>query len=100
MVRPGAGQQVDIFLGDSVTVLDPVTVEARYTPYLAQGGFNQRRQTSLAHFLDTTDVKKSGPVRFDEAFREVSGAQLRPDGPGLMITLQRCSGRSWKPTLA
>src|SRR5438477_6094156 len=29
-VRPGLTQRVDIFVGDSVPVLDPVTVEARY----------------------------------------------------------------------
>jgi len=99
MVRPGAGQQVDIFLGDSVTVLDPVTVEARYTPYLSQVGFNQRRQTALGHFLDTTDIQKSGAVRFEEAFRMVPGVQLRPNGSGLLIELQRAEGQIWNPTL-
>src|SRR5207248_8926771 len=41
-VRPGLTQRVDIFVGDSVPVLDPVTVEARYQPYLARVGFNVR----------------------------------------------------------
>src|SRR5436305_5472274 len=39
-VRPGLTQRVDIFVGDSVPVLDPVTVEARIQPYLERVGFN------------------------------------------------------------
>jgi len=100
MVRPGAGQQVDIFLGDTVTVLDPVTVEATYAPYLSQVGFNQRRQSALGHFLDTTDVKKSGAVRFEEMFRMVPGVQLRSNGSSLLIELQRGEGQIGNPTLA
>jgi hypothetical protein len=98
-VRPGVGQQVDIFLGDTVTVLDPVTVEASYSPYLSQVGFNQRRQSALGHFLDTTDVKKSGAVRFEEVFRMVPGVQLRPNGSSLLIELQRGEGQIGNPTL-
>jgi len=98
-VRPNSVQQVDIVVGDSVTVLDPVTVEAKYEPYLTQVGFNQRRQTALGHFLDTTDVKRSGAVRFEEVFRMVPGVQLRPNGSSSLIELQRGEGQIWNPTL-
>src|SRR5881227_3878198 len=78
-VRPGLTQRVDIFVGDSVPVLDPVTVEARYQPYLARVGFNLRRNTAQGHFLDTTDIRKTGSVQFEELFRMVPGVVLRPN---------------------
>ena len=88
-VRPAAVQDVDIVVGDSVTVLDPVRVVGEYTPYLARIGFESRRQTSQGHFLDTADVKRSGAVRFEDIFRMVPGARIRPNGTGYVVELQR-----------
>lgn len=99
IVRQGAEQQLDILVGDSVTVLDPVTVEGKYEPYLSRVGFNKRRQTALGHFLDTTEINRSGAVRFEEVFRMVPGVKLRPNGSGLLIELQRGEGQIWNPTL-
>ena len=99
-VRPGRTQRVDILVGDSVTVLDPVTVEGRYEPYLAQVGFNRRRNTALGHFLDTTDIQKAGAVRFEEVFRMVPGVVLRPNGSGFLVELQRGQGQIDNPALA
>ena len=99
-VQPGRTQRVDIFVGDSVPVLDPVTVEARYEPYLAQVGFNRRRNTALGHFLDTTDIQKAGAVGFEEVFRMVPGVVLRPNGSGYVVELQRAQGQIDNPALA
>jgi len=89
LVRPDSVQDVDIVLGDSVTVLPPVTVLGEYTPYLTRIGFTRRRETSQGHFLDTADVKRSGAVRFEDIFRMVPGARIRPNGTGYMVELQR-----------
>jgi len=99
-VRPGLTQRVDIFVGDSVPVLDPVTVEARYQPYLARVGFNVRRNTAQGHFLDTTDIRKTGSAQFEELFRMVPGAVLRPNGSGFLVELQRAQGQIDNPALA
>ncbi len=88
-VRPDSVQDVDIVLGDSATVLDPVTVVGEYTPYLARIGFESRRKTSQGHFLDTADVKRSGAIRFEDIFRMVPGARIRPVGMGYVVELQR-----------
>jgi len=91
-VRQGAGQQVDIIVGDSVAVLEPVTVEGQYEPYLAHVGFMRRSHTAQGHFLDTTAIAKTGALRFEELFRMVPGVQLRPNGTGMLVELQRGQG--------
>jgi hypothetical protein len=99
-VRPGAEQQVEIVMGDSVTVLDPVTVEGVYEPYLTRVGFTQRRRTALGHFLDTADVNRTGAMRFEEVFRMVPGVSLRPNGSSLLVELKRGEGQIVNPRLA
>jgi carboxypeptidase family protein len=99
-VRPDGDQQVDIVIGDSVTVLDPVTVTAEYQPYLSRVGFLQRRQNAAGHFLDTADVRKSGATQFEEVFRLVPGATLRPNGSGMLVELARGQGQILNPALA
>ncbi len=91
-VRQGTGKQVDILVGDSVAVLEPVTVEGQYEPYLAHVGFMRRSHTAQGHFLDTTAIAKSGALRFEELFRMVPGVQLRPNGTGMLVELQRGQG--------
>lgn len=98
-VHPNEAQQIDIVVGDSVVVLDPVTVVGNYQPYLARVGFQQRRQTALGHFLDTTDIRQTGATRFEEVFRMVPGVQLRPNGSSYLLELQRGEGQIWNPTL-
>jgi len=99
-VRPGAVQQTDIMLGDSATVLDPVTVEAEFKPYLALVGFEQRRRNSAGHFLDTADVQRSGATRFEEIFRMVPGIKVRPNGTGYMVEVGRGEGQILNPSAA
>ena len=99
-VRPSAVQQVDIIIGDSVIVLNPVTVEAEYEPYLNQVGFTKRSHSAQGHFLDTAEVKRSGAVRFEEVFRMVPGVLLRPNGSSLAVELQRGQGQIVNPALA
>jgi hypothetical protein len=99
-VRPGVEQQVDLVMDDSVIVLDPVVVEAEYQPYLAHVGFTQRRRSALGHFLDTTDIDRSGAMRFEEVFRMVPGVKLRPNGSSLLVELQRGEGQLLNPALA
>jgi len=99
-VRPGLTQRVEIVMGDSISMLEPVTVEARYEPYLARVGFDRRRNTSLGHFLDTTDIRRAGAVQFEEVFRMVPGVQLRPNGSGYLVELQRGQGQIDNPALA
>ncbi|HEX9216053.1 MAG TPA: carboxypeptidase regulatory-like domain-containing protein [Gemmatimonadales bacterium] len=91
-VRQGGGQQVDIVVGDSVAVLEPVIVEGEYEPYLKHVGFTQRSHTAQGHFLDTTAIAQSGALRFEELFRMVPGVQLRPNGTGMLVELQRGQG--------
>jgi len=91
-VRQSPGQQVDIVVGDSVAVLEPVTVVGTYEPYLAHVGFTRRSHTAQGHFLDTTAIAKSGALRFEELFRMVPGVQLRPNGTGMLVELQRGQG--------
>jgi len=97
-VRADSVQQVDIVMGDSVTVLEPVVVEAgAYKPYLSMVGFEQRRLHNTGHFLDTADVRKSGAVHFEEVFRMIPGVKLRPNGTGLLVELQRGEGQLLNP---
>ncbi len=98
-VRQEAGQQVNIVVGDSVTVLEPVTVEGEYEPYLKHVGFIQRSHTAQGHFLDTAAIAKSGALRFEELFRMVPGVQLRPNGTGMLVELQRGQGEINNPSL-
>ena len=74
-------------MGDSIAVLDPVTVEGRSEPYLARVGFERRRKAAQGHFLDTTDVKSAGAVQFEEVFRMVPGVRLRPNGSSYLVEL-------------
>jgi len=99
-VRGSSVEQVDIVVGDSVIVLDPVTVEAAYEPYLNQVGFTKRSHSAQGHFLDTAEVKRSGAVRFEEVFRMVPGVLLRPNGSSLAVELQRGQGQIMNPALA
>ena len=99
-VRPGLTQRVEIVMGDSIEVLDPVTVEGRYEPYLARVGFERRRKSAQAHFLDTTDIKSSGAVQFEEVFRMVPGVRLIPNGSSYLVELQRGQGQIVNPALA
>jgi hypothetical protein len=92
-IQPGAVQQTDIMMGDSVTLLDPVIVEAEYQPYLALVGFEKRRLNSTGHFLDTTDVQRTGATRFEEIFRMVPGVRVRPNGTGYMVEIGRGEGQ-------
>jgi hypothetical protein len=99
-VRAGSTQQTDIMMGDSVTVLDPVTVVGAYQPYLSIVGFEQRRRNSTGHFLDTTDIHRSGATRFEEIFRMVPGVRVRPNGTGYMVEVGRGEGGSLNPSVA
>ncbi len=99
-IQPGVTQRVALKLGDSVQVLEPVTVETRYQPYLKRVGFDVRRRTAMGHFLDTTDIRRSGAVQFEEVFRMVPGVQLRPNGSGYVVELQRGEGQITNPALA
>jgi hypothetical protein len=99
-IRPGSVEQVEIMVGDSVTVLDPIIVEAEYEPYLTRMGFTQRRRTALGHFLDTADVNRTGAMRFEEVFRMVPGVSLRPNGSSLLVELKRGEGQIMNPRLA
>jgi len=99
IVRQAAGQQLDIVVGDSVTVLEPVTVEGEYEPYLKHVGFIQRSHTAQGHFLDTAAIARSGAMRFEEVFRMVPGVQLRPNGSGMLVELQRGQGQINSPGL-
>lgn len=92
-VRQEAGQQVDIIVGDSVAVLEPVTVEGAYEPYLTLVGFTKRSHSAQGHFLDTTAIARSGALQFEELFRMVPGVQLRPNGTGMLVELQRGQGQ-------
>ena len=99
-VRPGLTQRLEIVVGDSISVLDPVTVEGRYEPFLTRIGFARRRNTALGHFLDTTDILRTRAVQFEEVFRMVPGVQLRPNGSGYLVELQRGQGQIDNPALA
>ncbi len=99
-VRPGLTQRVEIVMGDSIAMLEPVTVEASYQPYLARVGFERRRNTAVGHFLDTTEIRRAGAVQFEEVFRMVPGVQLRPNGSGYLVELQRGQGQITNRELA
>src|SRR6266540_2626580 len=100
-ILPGLTEQLEIVLGDSIPImLDPLTVEGEYEPYLARMGFERRRNSAQGHFLDTADVHKSQALRFEEVFRLVPGARLRPNGSGYVVELQRGEGQILNPALA
>ena len=99
-IRPGRTQRVELVMGDSIPLLDPVTVEARYEPYLARVGFNRRRTTAIGHFLDTTDIRRANAVQFEEVFRMVPGVRLRPNGFSYLVELQRGEGEITNPALS
>jgi hypothetical protein len=99
-VRPGSTEQTDIMMGDSATVLDPITVEAQFKPYLALVGFEQRRHNSTGHFLDTTDIHRSGATRFEEIFRMVPGIRVRPNATGYLVEVGRGEGQVLNPSAA
>jgi|SRR5690349_3804555 len=99
-IRPGVTQRVALALGDSIQVLEPVTVETRYEPYLKRVGFDVRRRTAMGHFLDTTDIQRSGAVQFEEVLRMVPGVELRPNGSSYVVELQRGEGQITNPALA
>jgi len=91
-VRPGVTQRVEILVGDSISVLDPVTVEGRYEPYLARVGFKRRRNAAQGHFLDAIDIRSAGAVQFEQVFRMVPGVRLLPNGSSYLVELQRGQG--------
>ena len=99
-IRSVSTQPTDIILGDSVTVLDPVTVVGEYRPYLSIVGYEQRRKNSTGHFLDTTDIHRSGATRFEEIFRMVPGIRVRPNGTGYMVEVGRGEGQILNPSAA
>jgi hypothetical protein len=99
-VRPGLTQRVELGVADSIPVLDPVTVVARYEPYLARVGFALRRHTAIGHFVDTTDVQRAGAAQFEELLRMIPGVRLRPNGSSYLVELQRGEGQITNPALA
>jgi hypothetical protein len=99
-VVPGDVARLEIVMGDSIQVLDPLDVSAGYVPYLAKVGFEKRRETSMGHFLDDADIERTGATRFEEIFRLVPGVTLRPQGMGFIIELQRGQGQVLNPVLA
>jgi hypothetical protein len=99
-VRPDLTQRVEIVIGDSIAVLDPVTVEGRYEPYLVRVGFERRRTAAQGHFLDTTDIKSAGATQFEQVFRMVPGVRLLPNGSSYLVELQRGQGQIFNPALA
>jgi Carboxypeptidase regulatory-like domain len=99
-VQTGLTQRVELSFADSLQVLDPVTVEGRYEPYLTRVGFDLRRHTAIGHFLDTTDIQRSGAVQFEEVFRMVPGVRLRPNGTSYLVELQRGEGQITNRALA
>jgi len=100
-VRPGLMERVEIVMGDSLPImLDPLTVEGDYEPYLGRMGFNRRRNSAQGHFLDSTDISRTQALRFEEVFRLVPGARLRPNGSGYLVELQRGEGQILNPALA
>jgi hypothetical protein len=99
-IVPGAIQRVEIVLGDSVQVLDPIAVSAGYQPYLARVGFDRRKSALQGHFLDQKEIERTGATRFEEVFRLIPGVTLRPSGMGFIIELQRGQGQITNPRLA
>jgi hypothetical protein len=99
-IRPGRTQRVELALADSIPVLDPVTVVERYEPYLARVGFALRRHTAIGHFVDTTDIQRSGAVQVEEALRLIPGVRLRPNGSSYLVELQRGEGQITNRALA
>ncbi|MGH7559440.1 MAG: carboxypeptidase regulatory-like domain-containing protein [Gemmatimonadales bacterium] len=97
-VSPGQVERVSIELGDSVQVLEPITVTAR--SHLETIGFERRRKAALGHFLDTTDIARTGAARMEEVFRLVPGILLRPSGMGYIVEFQRGQGQVLNPRLS
>jgi Carboxypeptidase regulatory-like domain len=99
-VRSSLTQRVELSFADSLQVLEPITVEGRYEPYLTRMGFELRRHTAIGHFLDTTDIQRSGAIQFEEVFRMVPGVRLRPNGSSYLVELQRGEGQITNRALA
>jgi hypothetical protein len=99
-IRPGLTERMELAVADSIPVLDPVTVVARYEPYLARVGFAMRRHTAIGHFIDTTDIQRTGAIQFEEVLRMVPGVRLRPNGSSYLVELQRGEGQITNRALA
>ena len=99
-VAAGGTARLDLVIGDSVQVLDPIVVEGEYQPYLAQVGFTRRRNTAMGHYLDQFDIERTGAVQFEEVFRMVPGVRLRPSASGYLVEIQRAQGQALNPALA
>jgi hypothetical protein len=97
-IEPGQVRRVEITLGDTVQVLEPIQVTA--TSYLATIGFEKRRKSLEGHFLDESDIAKTGATRVEEIFRLVPGIVLRPSGMGYVVEFQRGQGQILNPSLA
>jgi hypothetical protein len=76
----------------SVVTLDPVVVQAQRTAAAYQRiGFDVRRRTNRAFFLDATQIARMGASRLHElvarapGFRYVQSGPVRDDGFGLAI---------------
>jgi hypothetical protein len=94
---PGEVRRVEITLGDTVQVLAPITVAG--STYLATVGFERRRKSLQGHFLDASDIERTGATRVEEVFRLVPGVQLRPSGMGYIVEFQRGQGQITNPGL-
>jgi hypothetical protein len=99
-VQAGGTTRLEMVVGDSVQVLETITVEGEYQPYLAQVGFTRRRGSAQGHYLDEHDIDRTGAVQFEEVFRMVPGVRLRPSASGYLVELQRGQGQALNPRLA
>ena len=97
IVAPGEARRVEITLGDTVQVLAPISVAG--SAYLSTVGFERRRKSLQGHFLDESDIARTGATRVEEVFRLVPGVQLRPSGMGYIIEFQRGQGQITNPAL-
>ena len=96
----GAGGQptsVEIVLLPVVVQLDSVSVSASPQGRLRE--FYQRRQqrAMFAHFLDSEDIRRRGPVNTSDLFRSVPGVSIKnnPAAGGNAIRIRNCQPMVW-----
>jgi hypothetical protein len=88
-LKPGDGRRAEIVLGKTVQRLPTVEVVGKLSTGDDMSSFYDRARRGFGYFITEDDIKRRGPVIFEDIIRTVPGMQVVPVGQGYRIISSR-----------
>jgi Carboxypeptidase regulatory-like domain/TonB-dependent Receptor Plug Domain len=86
-LKPGVGRRAEIVLGKTVQRLPTVEVVGKLGN--DESSFLDRARRGFGYFITEDDIKRRGPIIFEDIIRTVPGMQVVPVGQGYRIISSR-----------